>query len=81
MPSNWASAAICSCLRDQLSCWSRAAISTLLQALGARCRHQCRSQRGANVPTVERLTEPSAFPQRALELVRPSPEEDSSRSS
>lgn len=61
--------------------WSLTAISTLLQALGTRCRHQCRLQGCANVPAVERLTEPSALQQRALVLVRTVPEEDNSKSS
>ena len=47
--------------------------STLLQVLGTRCRHQCRLQGDANGPTVERLTEPSALQERALELVRTFP--------
>ena len=54
--------------------------STLLQVLGTRCRHQCRLQDDANGPTVERLTEPSAFQKRALELVRTFPVQDNSKS-
>jgi len=61
--------------------WSLTAISTLLQALGTRCRHQCRLQGCANVPAVERLTESSALQQRALVLVRTVPEEDNYKSS
>ena len=55
--------------------------STLLQALGTRCRHQCRVQGDANGPAVERLTELSALPQRALELLRTFPVQDNSKSS
>ena len=55
--------------------------STLLQELGTRCRHQCRLPGDANGPTVERLTEPSALQQRALELVRTFPVQDNSKSS
>jgi transposase len=55
--------------------------STLLQVLGTRCRHQCRLQGDATGPTVERLTEPSALQERALELVRTFPVQDNSKSS
>ncbi len=55
--------------------------STLLQALATRCRHQCRLQGDADGPTLERLTEPSALQQRALELVSAFPVESNSKSS
>ena len=55
--------------------------SMLLQALATRCRHQCRLQRDADGPTLERLTEPSALQQRALELVRTFPVDCNSKSS
>ena len=55
--------------------------STLLQALATRCRHQCRLHGDADGPTLERLTEPSALQQRALELVSAFPVESNSKSS
>ncbi len=55
--------------------------STLLQALATRCRHQCRLHGDADGPTLERLTEPSALQQRALELVSTFPVESNSKSS
>ena len=54
--------------------------STLLQALATRCRHQCRLHGDADGPTLERLTEPSALQQRALELVSAFPVESNSKS-
>ena len=54
--------------------------STLLQALATRCRHQCRLHGDADGPTLERLTEPSALQQRALELVSTFPVESNSKS-
>ena len=54
--------------------------STLLQALGTRCRHQCRLRGDADGPTVERLTEPTPLQARALELVRAFPVDDNSNS-
>ncbi len=53
---------------------------TLLQALATRCRHQCRLHGDADGPTLERLTEPSALQQRALELVRTFPVDSNSKS-
>ena len=47
-------------------------LATLLEMLGTRCRHQCRLHGDEHGPTIERLTEPSALQQRALELVRTS---------
>ena len=47
-------------------------LATLLEMLGTRCRHQCRLHGDEQGPTIERLTEPSALQQRALELVRTS---------
>ena len=55
--------------------------STLLQAMATRCRHQCRLHGDADGPTLERLTEPSALQQRALELVRTFPVDCNSKSS
>ena len=55
--------------------------STLLQALATRCRHQCRLHGDADGPTLERLTEPSALQQRALELASTFPVESNSKSS
>ena len=55
--------------------------STLLQVLGTRCRHQCGLQGDANGPTAERLTEPGASQQGALEMGRAFPVQDNSRSS
>ena len=54
--------------------------STLLQAMATRCRHQCRLHGDADGPTLERLTEPSALQQRALELVRTFPVDCNSKS-
>ena len=52
--------------------------STLMQALAARCHHQCRLRGDPEEPTVERLTEPTPLQQRALELVRAFPVDNTS---
>ena len=52
--------------------WPLHSLATLLEMLGTRCRHQCRLHGDEQGPTIERLTEPSALQQRALELVRTS---------
>ena len=54
--------------------------STLMQALGTRCRHQCRLRGDEDGPTVERLTEPTPLQKRALELVRVFPGDDNPNS-
>ncbi len=52
--------------------------STLMQALATRCHHQCRLRGDPEGPTVERLTEPTPLQQRALELVRAFPVDNTS---
>ena len=50
-------------------------LSTLMQEMGTRCRHQCRLRGDRDAPLVQRLTEPTPLQARALELVRSYPVE------